>query len=270
MQLINVKGIVVRTVNYSEHDRILSIYTEERGLITVTANGSRSLKSRSLVATELFCYSNYVLSYSKDRYTLKEVELIESFFDLRTDIEKLALAGYVAEVISHVGTENMPDIPLLRLTLNTLFATAKQKAPLPQIKAAFEMRAAVILGFAPELSVCSVCGEAGEDAVLDVMNGCLICETCRREMENTPEEELYDPAHPTIRCLLTNAARTALFYVSCAPLEKLLSFRLENQADVDSFAHAAETYLLNHLETGFKTLDYYKQLIDATAPTAKE
>ena len=260
MQIVSLKGIVVRSVNYGERDRILTVYTEERGLITVSANGSRSLKSRALVATELFCYSNFIVSCNKDRYTLKEVDLIESFFDLRSDIEKLALAGYVGEVIAHVGTENMPDVPLLRLTLNTLFAIAKERAPLALVKGAFEMRAAAILGFSPALAVCSSCGEEGEDVVLDVMNGSVLCGTCRRTLEDSLAEETYDPAHKTIRCFLTPAARTALFYVTCAPLEKLLSFRLENKEDIDCFAYVAETYLLNHLETGFKTLEYYKQL----------
>lgn len=270
MQLVDAKGIVLRTVNYGERDRILTIYTEELGLITATANGSRSLKSRSLVATEQFCYSRYVLSYKNDRYTVKEVDLIESFFDLRSDIEKLSLAGYVAEVVTHVGTENMPDVPLLRLTLNTLFAIAKNKAPLRLIKGAFEMRGAAILGFLPELSVCSVCQEEGTGAVLDVMNGSIVCERCRRESEDTLLEEAYDSVHKTIRCLLTDAARAALYYVICCPVEKILSFRLEKKEDLDSFSYAAETYLLNHLETGFKSLEFYKQILDdLTSKTEK-
>lgn len=271
MQLITVKGIVVRSVDYAERDRILTLYTDELGLITATANGSRSLRSRSLVATELFCYSQYVLSYNKDRYSVKEVDLIESFFDLRTDIEKLSLAGYVGEVVAHVGTENMPDVPLLRLTLNTLYAIAKEKAPRALIKGAFEMRAASVLGFSPELAVCSSCGEEGRGVVLDVMNGSVLCERCRREAEDTAE--VYDPVHPTIRVLLTDSARTALFYVVRSPIEKLLSFKLEDPEDLDSFAVAAETYLINHLETSFKSLEFYKQLLkgeSAVLPTEEK
>lgn len=261
MQIVMASGLVVRTTDYGERDRILSLYTDELGLITVTANGSRSLKSRSLVATELFCYSRFVLTKRGDRYTVKEVELIESFFDLRSDISKIALAGYACEVLSHVGTENMPEPDLLRLCLNTLYAIAKERAPLPQIKGAFEMRAAAILGFMPELSVCADCGEEGEDVVLDVMNGAVRCAECRREREEDPFVPSEDNAHATVLCLLTASARAALFYVLRCPLEKILSFRLENDADMQSFASAAETYLLNHLERTFKNLEFYKTLL---------
>ncbi|MBQ9736195.1 MAG: DNA repair protein RecO [Clostridia bacterium] len=262
MQPILLSGVVVRTTDYGERDRILTLYTDELGLITVTANGSRSLKSRSLVATELFCYSKFVLNRRGDRYTVKEVELIESFFDLRSDVSKIALAGYVCEVLAHVGTENLPDPDLLRLCLNTLFAIAKERAPQALIKGAFEMRAASILGFRPELSVCAECGEEGEDVALDVMNGAVRCAACRRETELLalpPSEE--EALHPTILCLLTAAARVSLFYVIVCPLEKILSFRLENPEDVKSFAYAAETYLLNHLERSFKNLEFYKTLL---------
>ncbi|MBE6655403.1 MAG: DNA repair protein RecO [Ruminococcaceae bacterium] len=261
MEIVMVSGLVVRTTDYGERDRILSLYTHELGLITVMANGSRSLKSRSLVATELFCYSRFALTKRGDRYTVKEVELIESFFDLRSDVAKIALAGYACEVISHVGTENLPDPDLLRLCLNTLYAIAKEKAPGAQIKGAFEMRAAAILGFMPELAVCADCGEEGEDVVLDVMNGAVRCGDCRREAEENPIPPDGEDAHATVLCLLTASARAALFYVLCCPLEKILSFRLESEADMESFAHAAETYLLHHLERSFKNLEFYKTLL---------
>lgn len=260
MEIVMVSGLVVRTTDYGERDRILSLYTDEFGLITVTANGSRSLKSRSLVATELFCYSRFVLTKRADRYTVKEVELIESFFDLRSDVVKIALAGYACEVLSHVGTENMPEPDLLRLCLNTLYAIAKEKAPQEQIKGAFEMRAAAILGFMPELSVCADCGEEGEDVVLDVMNGAVRCGECRREAEDDAFAAPSDDGHATILCLLTASARAALFYVLRCPLEKILSFRLDSDADMRSFSYAAETYLLNHLERSFKNLEFYKNL----------
>lgn len=261
MESIIASGLVVRATNYGERDRILSIYTAELGLVTAIANGSRSLKSRSLVATEMFCYSRFVLVKRKDFYTVKEVELVESFFDLRCDITKLALAGYACEVVSHVGTENMPDPDLLRLCLNTLYALAKNKAPNALIKGAFEMRAASILGFMPVLSACADCGKEGEDVVLDVMNGAVRCENCRREAEEGLQVPMGDGEHTTILCLLTAAARTALFYVLCCPLEKLLSFRLDQDADIQSFSYAAETYLLNHLERSFKSLEFYKTLL---------
>ena len=257
---LEVRGLVVRTVDLSRSDKLLTILTAERGLITAVSNGSRSLKSRYLAASQLFCYASFVLEVRGDRHWVREVELIESFFALRTDIEKVALAGYVCEVVEHVGTENMPEPDLLRLSLNTLYALANDKSSKEQIKGAFEMRAAAILGFMPELSRCVDCGEEGQGVALDVMNG----EDCRRAMEDAPISLTEDALmHPTILCLLTDSARAALFYVIRCPLAKILSFRLEGKEDRDSFSYAAETYLLNHLERSFKSLDFYKSMLSS-------
>lgn len=267
MALVKVRGLVVRSVNYGEKDRILSLLTEERGLISVIARGSRTLKSRSLVATELFCYSSYVLSQKGTHYSVREVELIESFFGLRTDIERMALASYFGEVAAHVGTENMPDIPFLRLTLNALYALSKGNYPAWQVKGAFELRAATELGFAPALSHCDACGEVGEGAYLYVLEGIVLCEDCHRQRQDAIIPLDVDTAHATPLCFLTSSARAAMFFVTECPVEKLLSFRLDAPDDQHSFAVAAELYLLHHLETGFKALDYYKELVQSLAKT---
>ena len=59
MMLTEVKGLVIRTVDLSENDKLLTLFTEEYGKITAVANGSRALKSRYLAAAQLFCYGNY-------------------------------------------------------------------------------------------------------------------------------------------------------------------------------------------------------------------
>ena len=61
-----VRGLVVRTVELSGNDKLLSILTAERGLLTVVANGSKSLKSRYLAASQLFCYATFLLEARRE------------------------------------------------------------------------------------------------------------------------------------------------------------------------------------------------------------
>lgn len=260
--LTEVKGLVIRTVNLSDNDKLLTIFTEEHGKITAVANGSRVLKSRYLAAAQLFCYGSYVLYKKGDRYWVREVNLIESFFDLRADLARTALAAYICDVADDVVEENAPEREFLRLVLNTLYATASGQYDLPKIKAAFEMRAAAILGFMPMLDGCHYCGKTEGDFFLDVMNGVVMCTECHRNGEGidvplTPE----DIRTSRIICPLSDAAVAALLYTSVCPLQRLFSFRLDT-ADMPMFTSSAEKYLLNHLERGFKSLDFYKQVCD--------
>lgn len=259
--LIEVKGVVVRAVDLSGNDKLLTIFTEEKGLVSAVANGSKSLKSRYLSSAQLFCYASFVLENRSDRYWVREVELIENFFDIRLDIEKTALANYISEVASDAVVPEQPDPPLLRLTLNALYAISVGKHPLSHIKAAFEFRAAAILGFLPDLSACGSCGDAEGDMLLDVMNGGLLCAVCHETLQKqlpVGTDESFSSSRAVL-CVLTPAARRAIDYVCECPIERFLSFRLAD-GDALYFERAAEEYLLNHLERGFRTLQFYKEV----------
>ena len=80
--LIKVKGIVSRAVQYKDNDKIITVLTAEYGLISVYCHGARSNKSKYLTSTRLFCYSEFVLTRKKDFYYIKEADYIEAFFDI--------------------------------------------------------------------------------------------------------------------------------------------------------------------------------------------
>lgn len=257
-----VRGLVVRTVELSGNDKLLTILTAERGLLTAVSNGSKSLKSRYLAASQLFCYATFLLEARRDRLWVREVELIESFYDLRLDIVATALANYVCEVAGDVTVPEQPEPEILRLALNTLHAIASGKYPLPLVKAAFEFRAAAILGYLPSLSGCATCGAAEGDMMLDVMNGGLICSACHALMQAQLSRNDDDFFSRTSRvlCIMTPAVRAALSYIISCPSDRLFSFRI-GEDDMRHLAYATEEYLLNHLERSFRTLQFYKEVV---------
>ncbi len=260
--LTEVKALVLRTVDLADNDKLLTLFTEEYGKLTAVANGSRTLKSRHLAAAQPFCYGSYVLYKKGERYWVREVSLIESFFDLRTDLVRMALASYVVDVADDVIRENAPEREFLRLTLNTLYATARGKEPPAKIKAVFEMRAAALLGFCPMLDTCADCGEAGGELCLDVMNGSLLCRNCRETHAPLPLDTDEDFRTARILCPLNEGALAALRYTVTCPPERLFAFRLEGEEEMRLFAAAAEKYLLNQLERSFRSLDFYKEVAD--------
>ena len=258
---LEVRGLVVRTVDLSRSDKLLTILTAERGLITAVSNGSRSLKSRYLAASQLFCYASFVLEVRGERHWVREVELIESFFDLRLNIVSTALGQYICEVAADVTVPEQPEPEILRLALNTLYAIAAENADLPKIKAAFEFRLAAILGYLPELSACASCGAEEGDMLLDVMNGGLLCSECHTAIQKVIPQSV-DDFHARTRallCIVTPPVRAALIYLITCPIERLLAFRLPPD-EMRHLGHATEEYLLNHLERGFRALQFYKDV----------
>lgn len=255
--LTEVKGLVLRTTDINESDRMITLYTDGMGIVSALAKGSRSLKSRKMSSTQQFCYSTFVLFGQGDKYWIRESSLIENFFGLRESIERLALGAYIVDVISAVGTaEGDPEI--LRLTLNSLYATATGKYETDKIKAAFEIRLAAMLGFMPDVISCHTCGTGDGDFFFDIMAGAIECSECHRRSERM-HTTLADEHESHIIAILPSGAKIALGYCIYSPLEKLFSFNVGAE-DMSLFVKATELYLLNHLERGFKTLDFYNEV----------
>jgi DNA repair protein RecO (recombination protein O) len=252
-----VRGVVIRTTDINESDRLITIYTEEKGLITALARGARSVKSRKLSSTGQFCYSVFILQQTGDKCWVKEASLIESFFNIRQSIDGLALAAYIAEVMEQVSTAE-GDKELLQLCLNSLYAISVGKYELDKVKAAFEIRLMSILGFMPDVIGCHRCGQREGNFLFDVMAGAIECASCHKEGIET-HTPLIDEHESSILCHLTDGAKRALEYAIYAPAQKLFSFSATGD-DMRLFSIATEKYLLNHLERGFKTLDFYNEV----------
>ncbi|MBE6533046.1 MAG: DNA repair protein RecO [Ruminococcaceae bacterium] len=252
-----VRGLVIRTVDIKETDRLVTIFTEEYGAITALARGARSLKSRKLAATMQFCYGKYILYKQGDKLWVKEAELIESFFDIRATIEGLALANYIAEVLSFVTVEES-EKDLLRLSLNSLYAISTGKYDVDKIKAAFEIRAVSILGFMPNVLSCNICDEKSGDFFFDIMGGIIECRACHDKRAKARIEHA-DPHESHILCILSEGAKIALGYCIYSPLERIFSFNISGD-DMRLFSKAAEEYILNQLGRSYKSLEFYKSV----------
>ena len=133
---ITTTGIVLREREHDD-DRILTILTAERGVITAYARGAKKLRGRLLSGTELLCCSRFVLFQYRDRYQVDAAETEQNFFGLRGDVEKLSLAVYLAQLCAQVAPAEEEAGEFLRLMLNSLYLLEKDKRSQRLIKAVF-------------------------------------------------------------------------------------------------------------------------------------
>lgn len=257
---LKVRALVLREVQLGEADKILTLVCEGIGRISVSAKGVRSLRSPHMAATQIFVYGSYVLRKGKKYYYIAESELLEAFYGLRSDIDRLSLASYLADVTLDLIPEGTADDGILRLTLNTFYALSEKKQiPFRLMKGAFELKAADMAGFCPDLTGCMRCGlDSHRDMYLDVMNGGIVCGECKTPMilENARE----DNGTAMIHLKLPPAILAAMRFILTADERRFLSFTLD-ESELTAFANVCERYLLDHLEHGFYSLDYYKSII---------
>ena len=256
----SIDGLVVRVRDMANHDRYLSVLTAERGRITLLSKGSHSLKSSQAAVSQLYTYGNFEFYRRGTFHILKSGSSIHHFYALSMDIDRLNLAAYLCDLTYEMTDEGEDAEDILRLLLNALYAVSKDRYPQEAVKAAFEMRAAVLSGYAPDLSGCAFCGVSDADELyLDVMNGALVCSEClHKRARNTGGGSAYDEIREAdILSPLSPASYAALRYVTEAPIERLFSFELKDPEDLRLFSSCAQTYLLSHLGRGFDSLNFY-------------
>ena len=269
--LITVNGLVIRSYPSGNHDRVIHILTEDRGRISVMVKGGSSPKTSAAQAcTQLFTYGNYELYDGKggDLYWFRGGSVISSFFDLTADLSGTALAAYLCDVASELTVEDMQDAEdsreLLRMLLNSLHVMLHGLKPLPLVKAVFELRAAAIMGYMPDLTGCDMCGEVyPENAYLDIPDGRIVCADCRAKkisLQDLAREWQEQDGRKRPICPLSSSVLMAMRYILTSSPKKLFSFAMKDQEEEISLGRATEGFLLHHLERDFDTLHFYKNL----------
>src|SRR5690606_37938678 len=97
--LYKTEAIVLRTRNLGEADRIVTLYTRDRGKVEGVARGSRRAKSRLTGATQLFTYGRYLMFSGRSLDTVSQAEIVESFAGLRYDLVSMVYARCIADAL---------------------------------------------------------------------------------------------------------------------------------------------------------------------------
>lgn len=180
MGIVSTEGLVLRYADYKEADRIVVLLTPEMGKLTVSARGARRPKSRLLAGAQLFCHADYQLFKLNEAYTMSQVELKESFFNIRNDINKFAYATYIMNLTEEAVLPDEGARKTYRLVLDALAFLANNELNAQDIVHAFEIKLIDILGYRPILANCSLCGGSCNDKTsFSITDGGLVCENCR-------------------------------------------------------------------------------------------
>lgn len=270
MKELKVRGLILREAPLGDKDKRLIMFTREMGKIPVLAKGALSPKSKWGASSQIFCYGDYVLSKGQTFYYIKEVQLIETFFEIRKNLERLAYSTLMLEVAETLCLDGLENQNLMRLLLRGLLAMSRaEEGKECLVSDAFIWRALAENGFYPELASCRVCGKSPEalpqsgnqrtkglqempaepEAVFDFSHGGIICKHCAALGAEGSGNGVR----------LSAGALRALRYIVEAPEEKVFSFTAQEpvQKQLDE---AATGYLLQQTEKRYGSLDFIGNL----------
>ena len=151
------EAIVLRSRPVREADRLVTVLTPHIGKIAVTVRGARRITSRLGGHLDTFNHVHLTLALGHQVDVVTGAESIESFGDLKADLDRLATGLYFMELTDALLPERSPHSGAYSLLLDLLRALNHGK-PLDNVTRYAELHLLEDSGYMPELGSCQVCG----------------------------------------------------------------------------------------------------------------
>lgn len=100
------EAIILSRKNYSEADRILTVFSKNFGKLNLLAKGIRKLSSKKRGHLEIFSHIKFSASKTKAIDIITEVDTVNTFSKIRSNLNKISLAYYFCEVILKTTRED--------------------------------------------------------------------------------------------------------------------------------------------------------------------
>lgn len=156
------QGVVVRTHNLGEADRIVVLLTPDRGLISCVALSARKPSSKTGGHVDLLQHVSISATGGRsDLHRITQAETIDAHLRLRSNLDRLSLASHIAESCERFSAESVANPTLFQLLVESLkYVETAEVDQFPLLRLWHEMRLLTISGFRPELQRCVRSGEA--------------------------------------------------------------------------------------------------------------
>ena len=238
------EGIVLRTTDYGETNKIVTLYTREWGKIGVMARGAKKPKSRLSAITQPFTYGFFLLQNGRGLGNMQQGEIITPLRAIKEDIFLTAYASYVVELTDKSTDEKKTNPFIFELLYQTL--TYLNEGYDPEIlKNIYEMKMLPVLGLYPILNQCAVCGDKEGQFSFSIREGGIICHRCLTK----------DPYHLKISPATIKLLRIFYFF----DLNRLgnISVKAETKAELKK---VIDTYYNEYSGLYLKTKKFIEQL----------
>ena len=180
---LKTEAIVLRSIRYGEADRVLHLYTPDRGRLSAIAKGVRRTKSRFGGRLEPFFRLDMVLYEPRpprsDLLTVTSASTVAGHPRLREDARALDGAARACEAVARVFDDGDPHAGVFHLLANELALLDGDPGKASRANAlAFRLKLLLAAGFAPQLAACAACGEREHLVGFSGAAGGVVCSAC--------------------------------------------------------------------------------------------
>ena len=176
----NTEGIVLKHMRLGEADRIITLYTPDRGKVRAVVKGARRAKSRKGGFLQPLTHVRVSIAEGRSLDQVVEAETMASFRAVREDLGLVSIGMYLTDLVDGFSADGAVNPSEFRLLVDALGALESAERP-EQLARYFETRLLGVAGFGPEVRQCVDSGEelSARDHVFSCAGGGLVCPECR-------------------------------------------------------------------------------------------
>lgn len=238
------EGIVIRSMDYGEGHKIVSLYTQTSGKMSLMVRGAKKLKSRHSAIVQLFTHGDFVVYKGSGMGNLNHGEIIHSYMGIREDLHKAAYASYMVELVDRVCSDGEPNGTLYDQILAGLTAIEQGKDPAVVLHI-MELKMLALSGYYPQLEECVLCGKDSPAFSLSAGQGGLLCSSCKAA---DPSALLLSP---TVLRLLRLFQRVDLRRLGTADIKPETRNQLRS---------VLRTFMDTHMDVRWKSRNFLDQM----------
>ncbi|MEW6143181.1 MAG: DNA repair protein RecO [Chloroflexota bacterium] len=196
--------IVLKHRGFGEADKVLTLYTLEYGKVRAVAKGIRRPGSKLGGHVDLLTHSQLMLARGRNLDIITQAQTIDSFIELKSDLDRLSYGLYVAELVDCFTEERMESRAVFDLTLNTLLRLSEASSPDIALRY-FELHLVDLLGYRPRLHNCASCNTLLQPVTnfFHPVSGGVLCPDCAMNVS-------------TVRHLSLNAFKILRLWQDCS------------------------------------------------------
>ena len=246
--MIKTEGIILGEIRYKETSKILTVYTKKMGKISVMAQGAYKPKSQLIATSQPFSYCEFQLQKSRNFYYIAQADLIESFYSIRGNMERIIYGFYILELLEKSTPEEEENEKLFMLLVKGLSILSKLDRDYLKFIIAYELKYISFLGYRPHINSCVVCNdELKTNLRFSKTLGGILCNNCLAE----------DYTSKSVDSRFIIGLNELLF----APLEDLDKVNI-NEVTLIKLHELLVNYILFNIERNeFKSLDLLSTII---------
>lgn len=179
------------------------------------------------------CFADYIIFEGNNTYNINSCDVIEIFYNLRTDLDKLECAANITRIVNNVTTENENNYKTLQLLLNTLYMISETDMDRDLITSIFKMRLVALLGFTPQVEKCVSCGGVEDITHFSIKDNGFKCRNCSKL--------------DTGAIAMHMGTMDAIKYTIMAPAKKLFGFNITKEC-IQEYKIISKIYLDEKLQ----------------------